>query len=49
MEKAFAPFRRLDPARTGPGAGLGLTIARDVVLSHGGSVTLARAAGWRSS
>ena len=32
-------FRRLDPARnhTIPGASLGLTIARDVVQSHGGT------------
>ena len=43
MEEAFAPFRRLDPARTGPGAGLGLTIARDVVLSHGGTIALDQA------
>ena len=42
-EEAFAPFRRLDAARTGPGAGLGLTIARDVVLSHGGTIALGRA------
>jgi signal transduction histidine kinase len=42
MEDVFAPFRRLDPARghEHPGAGLGLTIARDVIQSHGGTVTL---------
>ena len=41
-EDAFAPFRRLDPSRSGktPGVGLGLTIARDVMLSHGGSIAL---------
>jgi signal transduction histidine kinase len=41
-QEALAPFRRLDPARSGaiPGAGLGLTIARDVVSSHGGSFSL---------
>jgi signal transduction histidine kinase len=41
-EDAFAPFRRLDPARgqNVPGAGLGLTIARDVVQSHGGTIDL---------
>ncbi|WP_417514274.1 ATP-binding protein [Minwuia sp.] len=38
----FQPFRRLDSAR-GPdagGAGLGLTIARDVVRQHGGDIRL---------
>ena len=45
IEEAFAPFRRLDQARTIPGAGLGLTIARDVVLSHGGSIELTSAPG----
>ena len=41
-EDAFTPFRRLDPARSNnvPGVGLGLTIARDVVRSHGGSIAL---------
>lgn len=43
QEDVFRPFLRLDPARSHrvPGAGLGLTIARDVVLSHGGSISLA--------
>jgi signal transduction histidine kinase len=42
-DDVFAPFRRLDPARghETPGAGLGLTIARDVIQSHGGTITLA--------
>ncbi len=46
IEEAFAPFRRLDPARNSeiPGAGLGLTIARDVLRNHGGGLTLGRAA-----
>lgn len=40
IEEAMAPFRRLDQARGAeiPGTGLGLTIARDVILSHGGSI-----------
>ncbi len=42
METAFRPFRRLDASRdpnTG-GAGLGLSIARDIVRTHGGDITL---------
>ena len=42
MERAFLPFVRLEESRgreTG-GSGLGLTIARAVVGSHEGSVTL---------
>jgi signal transduction histidine kinase len=40
IEEAMAPFRRLDQARSAetPGTGLGLTIVRDVVSSHGGSI-----------
>jgi signal transduction histidine kinase len=41
-ERAFAPFQRLEASRnreTG-GTGLGLTIARDVVLGHGGDIQL---------
>lgn len=42
-EEAFKPFSRLESSRnprTG-GVGLGLTIARDVMHSHGGEITLA--------
>lgn len=45
IETAFAPFRRLDESRnrdTG-GVGLGLAIARDAILAHGGTVTLENA------
>lgn len=41
-EEVFKPFNRLEPSRntqTG-GVGLGLTIARDVALSHGGNISL---------
>lgn len=48
LENVFRPFYRLEPSRsrdTG-GTGLGLSVARSVVRSHGGEVTLAnRAAG----
>ena len=42
FERAFAPFERLDAARSNvvTGAGLGLTIARDATQSHGGSINL---------
>ena len=41
-EAVFRPFFRLDPARNpqGGSVGLGLTIARDVALSHGGDISL---------
>lgn len=40
--KVFRPFHRADPARhSGQGnVGLGLSIARDAVLAHGGEITL---------
>jgi two-component system, OmpR family, sensor kinase len=43
IERAFQPFQRLEHSRskdTG-GFGLGLTIARTIIIGHGGSLTLA--------
>jgi len=45
-DEVFKPFSRLDPSRnikTG-GVGLGLSIARDIVLAHGGRISLEKAA-----
>lgn len=41
-EEVFKPFNRLEPSRNNKtgGVGLGLTIARDIVLAHGGTITL---------
>jgi two-component system osmolarity sensor histidine kinase EnvZ len=41
-ERVFAPFVRLDGGRASGagGIGMGLTIARDVVLGHGGTIDL---------
>lgn len=42
LDQVFEPFFRIEPSRnrdTG-GAGLGLSIARDIVQAHGGSITL---------
>ncbi len=41
-ESVFKPFQRLDDARNQniEGVGLGLSIARDIVQSHGGSLSL---------
>ena len=40
MRTIFDPFGRGDRARTVPGFGLGLAIARDVARAHGGDVTV---------
>ncbi|MBT5634483.1 MAG: hypothetical protein HOJ23_02725 [Gammaproteobacteria bacterium] len=42
LEQVFEPFYRVDPARSPQitGAGLGMTIAREIIRSHGGDVTL---------
>jgi signal transduction histidine kinase len=44
VERAFAPFQRLDSSRnhaTG-GTGLGLAIARDVIRGHDGEIDLSQ-------
>jgi two-component system OmpR family sensor kinase len=40
-ERVFERFYRADPARTGHGAGLGLTIARWITDQHGGRIVAA--------
>ena len=43
LKDVFRPFVRLEESRNrdSGGAGLGLAIARSVVLAHGGAITLA--------
>ncbi|MBA2537361.1 MAG: sensor histidine kinase, partial [Actinobacteria bacterium] len=37
IDLAFDPFSRGDPARSGPGAGLGLAIVDVIARAHGGA------------
>jgi signal transduction histidine kinase len=43
IEKVFSPFYRVEESRSAEtgGTGLGLTVARTIVVAHGGDVTLA--------
>lgn len=49
VERIFRPFVRLEPARALVGAGLGLSIARSIVLAHGGRVSVDGAPGTGST
>jgi len=42
MEKVFTPFYRIEQSRsrTTGGMGLGMTVSRDIIRSHGGDITL---------
>ena len=47
MDRVFEPFFRVDPSRRQavPGAGLGLAIAKEIVLRHRGTIELANRPG----
>lgn len=42
MEKVFEPFYRVDPSRSPQlsGTGLGMAVARDIIMAHGGEIKL---------
>jgi signal transduction histidine kinase len=39
LERLFEPFQQADETRSGAGLGLGLTIARELVMLHGGTLS----------